>query len=52
MEKHRGDRPYFARRESTAPVGGPGNIADYRDILVIPPIAKVVVAEKRKPAYC
>ena len=44
-----GGRRYFSRREITALVGGPGNMAAYRHILVIPPTAKVVTAEKRKP---
>ena len=32
-------------------MGGPDNMAVYRHILVIPPTAKVVTAEKRKKAY-
>ena len=46
-----GGRRYFSRREITALVGGPGNMAAYRHILVIPPTAKVVTVEKRKTAY-
>ena len=46
-----GGRRYFSRREITALVGGPGNMEVYRHILVIPPTAKVVTAEKRKTAY-
>ena len=38
-----GGRRYFSRREITALV--------YRHILVMPPTAKVVTAEKRKTAY-
>ena len=41
----------FFRREITALVGGPGNMAVYRHILVIPPTVKIVTAEKRRTAY-
>ena len=37
-----GGRRYFSRREITALVGGPGNMAVYRHKLVIPPTAKVL----------
>ena len=46
-----GGRRYFSRREINALVGGPGNMAVYRHILVIPPTAKVVTAKKRQTAY-
>ena len=46
-----GGRRYFSRREINALVGGPGNMAVYRHILVIPPRAKVVTAEPLKTAY-
>ena len=46
-----GGRRYFSRREITALAGGPGNMAVYRHILVLPPTPKVVTAEKRKTAY-
>ena len=49
--KIQGGRRYFSRRETTTLVGGPGNMAVYRHILVIPPTAKIVTAEKRKTAY-
>ena len=48
-KKNQGGRRYFCRREITALVGGPGNTAVYRHISVVPPTAKVVTAEKRKP---
>ena len=41
----------FSSREITALVGGPGNMAVYRHILVIPPTAKVVTAGKRQTSY-
>ena len=42
---------YFPRSEITALVGGPGNMAVYRHILVIPPTAKVLpsINENRLP---
>ena len=51
-----GGRRFFSRRENTALVGGPGNMAVYRHILVVPPTAKTlppycITAEKRKTAY-
>ena len=46
-----GGRWYFPPREITALVGGPGNMAVYHHILVIPPTAIVVTAENRKTAY-
>ena len=46
-----GGRRYFSRREIIALVGGPGNVAVYRHILVISSTAKVVTAEIRKTAY-
>ena len=49
--KFQGGRWYFSRREITARVGGPGNMAVYRHILVMPPTAKVFTAEKRKTAH-
>ena len=42
-------RRYFSRREITALVGGPVNIAVYRHILVIPPTAKVLPPKNEKP---
>ena len=51
MAKNQGGRRCFSRREITALAGGPGNVVVSRHILVIPPTAKVVTAEKRKTAY-
>ena len=46
-----GGRRYFSRREITALVDGPGNMAVYRNILVIPPTAKVLpLNNKKSPA--
>ena len=42
-------RRYFSRREITALVGGPGNMAVYHHILVIPPTAKVLPWKNEKP---
>ena len=44
-----GGRRCFSRREITALVGGPGNMAVYRHILVIPPTAKVLPPKNRLP---
>ena len=49
--KFQGGRWYFSRREITARVGGPGNMAVYRHILVMPPTAKVVTVINRKTVY-
>ena len=43
-----GGRRYFSRREITALVGGPGNMAVYRHILVIPPTVKVLLPKNEK----
>ena len=42
-------RRYFSRREITAMVGGPGNMAIYRHILVISPTAKVLPPKNEQP---
>ena len=44
-----GGRRYFSRREITALVGGPCNMAVYRHILVVPPTAKVLPPKNEKP---
>ena len=44
-----GGRRCFSRREITALVGGPGNTAVYRHILVIPPTAKLLPPKNEKP---
>ena len=49
MAKNQGGRRCFSRREITALVGGPGNMAVYRHILVIPPTAKVLPPKNRLP---
>ena len=49
--KNQGGRRCFSPREITTLVGGPGNMAIYRHILVIPPTAEKVTVEKRKIAY-
>ena len=41
-QNFQGGRRYFSRREITALVGGPRNMAVYRHILLIPPTAKVL----------
>ena len=43
-------RRYFPRREITALVGSPGNMAVYRHIFVVPPTAKVSPS-KNETAY-
>ena len=43
-----GGRRYFSRRQIIALVGGPGNMAVYRHILVIPPAAKVLPPKNEK----
>ena len=51
MQFFQGGRRYFSRREITALVDGPGNMAVYRNILVIPPTAKVLpLNNKKSPA--
>ena len=44
-----GGRRDFSRREITALVGSPGNMAVYRHLLVIPPTAKVLTPKNEKP---
>ena len=46
----KGGRRYFPRREITALVGGPGNMAVNRHVLVLTSTTKVVTAAKRKTA--
>ena len=48
-QNKQGGRRYFSRREIAALVGGPGNMAVYRHILVIPPTAKVLPPKNEKP---
>ena len=43
-----GGRRYFFRREITALVGGPGDMAVYRHILVIPPTAQALPPKNEK----
>ena len=45
---NQGGRRYFSRREITAPVGGPGNMAVYRHVLVLPSTAKVLPPKNKK----
>ena len=40
---------YFSRREITALAAGPGNMAVYRHILVIPPDVEVLPPKNEKP---
>ena len=47
-EKNQVGRRYFSRHEITALVSGPGNMAVYRHILVIPPTAKVLPPKNEK----
>ena len=48
-KEKQGGRRYFSRREITALIGGPGNMAVYRHLLVIPPTAKVLPPKNEKP---
>ena len=51
MTKRQGGRQYFSRGDIAAMVGGPGNVAVSRHILVMPPTAKVVTVINRKTVY-